>query len=242
MGRYRSCEAVAHTFPRIFPGDQSPGLPPSRIRWLAPLSARPEKAQEAKGVRMRHVQMSRPTGRKACAWREHSERMFSKPPPPPVSFHSLCIRVCFPCGCLLVSVVGRSVLGLVFRGVCARGERRCKCQSRPPTGDVPLLLLVHQAAGPRALRHPSCLMIRRSFPQPTHTGAPRRSMPRPSRLAAAVFNLYHNLRPTHSGRKHTGTLHQPSIRHRRQCTGQLQLHLDVLSAPSSLQPLVLLTS
>ena len=182
-----------------------------------------------------------PTGRKACAWREHSERMFSKPPPC-VSFHSLYIRVCFPCGCLLVSVVGRSGLGLVFRGVCARGERRCKCQSRPPTGDVPLLLLVHQAAGPRALRHPSCLMIRRSFPQPTHTGAPRRSMPRPSRLAAAVFNLYHNLRPTHSGRKHTGTLHQPSIRHRRQCTGQLQLHLDVLSAPSSLQPLVLLTS
>ena len=107
-------------------------------------------------------------------------------PLPPVSFHSLCIRVCFPCGCLLVSVVGRSILGLVFRGVCARGERRCKCQSRPPTGDVPLLLPVHQAAGPRALCHPSCLMIRRSFPQPTLDQNPK-ATPTSNMLLSYIF-------------------------------------------------------
>ena len=41
------------------------------------------------------------------------------------------------------------------------------CQSLPPMGIVPLLLLVYLASGPRALRPPSRRMTRRLFPSPT---------------------------------------------------------------------------
>ena len=68
----------------------------------SPCSARARKKLRKPGVRMRHVQTSRPTGRKACAWREHSERMFSNPPPlsrftPSMSVYASRAAVCsFP--------------------------------------------------------------------------------------------------------------------------------------------------
>ena len=125
--------------------------------------------------------------------------------------------------------------------LCARAKE-VSCQNLPPLGIVPLLLLVHPATGPRALRQPACLMARQPFPRPTHTGARRRSMPWASRLAASVSRLYLNLRLLLRGRHRTGTSHQHSSKHRHRRTDRQQRQLFARSALIIIQPLVCLTA
>lgn len=239
MGRYQSRETAAAHILGTLPGDQPPGRPPRRIRRLAPSGTRPEKAQEAKGVCT--WALSKPQGDGAQRMRPADERMFSNVnPPSPLLRSSLCTCVGPTCLRLSVSVLGRSDSGRVFR--CVRGRKRLSCQSLPPLGIVPLLLLVCPATGPRALRQPACRKARQPFPLPTHTGAQRRTMPWSPRLAAAVMMLDHRPRPILWGRKRTGTFLQPSIRHHLRRTDQRQRHLAARSTLLIFQPLVLLAT